>query len=53
MAPKREGPFEITDVLGPLTYRLHLPERWKIHNVFHASLLRRYKENEVYGTNYE
>ena len=53
MAPKREGPFEITDVLGPLTYRLHLPETWKIHNVFHASLLRRYRENEIYGTNYE
>ena len=40
MAPKREGLFEITDVLGPLTYRLNLPETWKIHNVFHASLLR-------------
>ena len=53
MAPKREGPFEITDVLGPLTYRLNLPETWKIHNVFHASLLRRYRENEVYGANYE
>ena len=52
MAPKREGPFEIIDTLGPLTYRLKLPETWKIHNVFHASLLRRYKENDVYGTNY-
>ena len=39
MAPKREGPFEIIDVLGPLTYRLNLPEAWRIHNVFHASLL--------------
>ena len=28
MAPKREGPFEIEDVLGPLTYRLKLPESW-------------------------
>ena len=53
MAPKREGPFEITDVLGPLTYRLRLPEAWKIHNVFHASLLRRYRENGIYGENYE
>ena len=53
MAPKREGPFEIMDVLGPLTYRLHLPEMWKIHNVFHTLLLRRYRENEIYGTNYE
>ena len=26
MAPRREGPFKITDVLGPLTYRLQLPK---------------------------
>ena len=39
MAPKQEGLFKITDVLGPLTYQLELPETWRIHNVFHASLL--------------
>ena len=53
MALRREGPFEIVDVLGPLTYMLKLPETWKIHNVSHASLLRQYKENDVYGTNYD
>ena len=52
MAPKREGPFEITEVLGPVTYRLKLPSPWKVHNAFHASLLRQYKENEVYGANF-
>ena len=26
LAPKREGPFEITEVLNPLNYRLSLPE---------------------------
>ena len=26
MAPKREGPFEIEEVLGPVTYQLKLPE---------------------------
>jgi hypothetical protein len=39
IAPKREGPFEIDEVLGPVTYRLKLPESWRIHNVFHAILL--------------
>jgi hypothetical protein len=39
IAPKREGPFEIDEVLGPVTYRLKLLESWKIHNVFHATLL--------------
>ena len=52
MSPKREGPFEIDEVLGPITYRLKLPSTWKIHNVFHATLLRPYIENEIYGNNY-
>ena len=37
MKPKREGPFIITEVLGPVTYRLQLPTSWRIHNVFHAT----------------
>ena len=52
IALKREGPFEIVKVLGPVTYQLKLPETWKIHNVFHAALLRQYRETEVYGANY-
>ena len=52
MAFKREGPFEIEEVLGPLTYRLKLPESWRIHNVFHATLLRPYRESGIYGENY-
>ena len=52
ITPKREGPFEIDEVLGPVTYRLKLPTSWKIHNVFHAALLRPYIENEIYGNNY-
>jgi hypothetical protein len=52
MAPKREGPFLITEVLSPITYRLQLPRSWKIHDVFHAILLRPYKETEIYRENY-
>ena len=52
MAPKQEGPFEIEEVLGPVTYQLKLLETWKIHKVFHATLLRPYRENKVYGENY-
>jgi Chromo (CHRromatin Organisation MOdifier) domain len=52
IAPKREGPFEINEVLRPVTYWLKLLELWRIHNVFHATLLRPYIENEVYGNNY-
>ena len=52
MAPKREGPFSITEVLSPITYRLGLPRTWKIHDVFHATLLRPYRETDVYGENF-
>ena len=52
ITPKREGPFKIEERLGPITYRLKLPETWRIHNVFHATLLRPYIENKIYGNNY-
>ena len=50
--PRCEGPFEIDEVLGPVTYRLKLPSSWKIHNVFHVILLRPYVETEVHGNNF-
>ena len=28
------------------------PATWQIHNVFHATLLRQYKENEIYRQNF-
>jgi len=49
---KREGPFLITEVLGPVNYRLKLPDKWKQQNTFHASLLTPYKESNVHGPNY-
>ena len=48
----REGPFIIEEVLGPLTYRLKLPHGWKIHPVFHASLLSPYQETQTHGPGY-
>jgi hypothetical protein len=49
---KREGPFVITEVLGPLNYRLKLPEGWKIHPMFHALLLSPYVENGMHRRNF-
>jgi hypothetical protein len=51
-ALKREGPFTITKVLFPIVYQLRLPQIWKIHNVFHTSLLTLYRENEIHGRNF-
>lgn len=45
-APRYLGPFKISEVLGPVTYRLELPEDWKLHNVFHVSLLRQFLKDE-------
>ncbi|KAG8478614.1 hypothetical protein CXB51_028428 [Gossypium anomalum] len=39
-------PYEIIERIGPVAYRLLLPpELAKIHNVFHVSMLRRYRSN--------
>ena len=50
--PKREGPFKIKDVLGLLTYQLDIPKRWKIHNVFHATLLSPFRQTDVHGPSF-
>jgi hypothetical protein len=33
------GPFEILDIISPTAIRLPLPTKWKIHPVFHVSLI--------------
>jgi Chromo (CHRromatin Organisation MOdifier) domain len=42
MTPKQERPFKVEEVLGPVTYWLKLPTTWKVHNIFHAVLLKPY-----------
>ena len=46
LSPGFIGPYEVIEKVGPVAYRLALPlELEKIHNVFHVSLLRRYRSN--------
>jgi len=35
----RFGPYQVEEVMGPLTYRIRLPPHWRVNNVFHRSKL--------------
>ena len=52
LAPRRHGPFLITERISPVAYKLALPPTWTIHDVFHASLLTPYRETSQHGANY-
>jgi len=52
LAPRRHGPFSITQVISPVIYKLALPHQWTIHPMFHASLLTPYSETKEHGENY-
>jgi hypothetical protein len=52
LVPRRHGPFEITDIISDVVYKLKLPPSWKIHDVFHALLLSPYHEMAIHRPNY-
>ena len=53
LAPRRYGPFSITRVVSRTSYQLKLPTQWKLHDVFHATLLTPYKETALNGQSYQ
>ena len=46
LSPRFIGPYEVIEKVGPMAYRLALPQNLeKIHNVFHVSMLWRYRSD--------
>ncbi|KAA3461826.1 Retrotransposon gag protein [Gossypium australe] len=46
LSPRFIGLYDIIERVGPVAYRLSFPpELEKIHNVFHVSMLRRYRSD--------
>ncbi len=52
LTPKCLGPFRIIQEISLVAYRLELPTNWRIHNVFHASLLMPYHKMQAHGPNF-
>ena len=47
LSPRFIGLYEILERVGPIAYRLALPPKLtKLHDVFHVSILRRYRSDE-------
>ena len=46
LSPRFIGPYEVIEKVGPIAYLIALPpDLEKIHNVFHVSMLRRYRSD--------
>jgi hypothetical protein len=45
LLPKWIGPFEVVQVVGPVAYKLKMNPGWRVHLVFHVSLLELYRED--------
>ena len=43
LSPKLYGPFQVLEKRGARAFKLNISDRWKIHPVFHVSLLEPYR----------
>jgi hypothetical protein len=45
LLPKWIGPCEVVQVVGPVAYKLKMNPGWRVHHVFHVSLLEPYRKD--------
>jgi hypothetical protein len=54
LSPRYLGPFLTLERVGPIAYKLDLPDGWTgIHNVFHVFQLKRYRPDDDHALNDE
>jgi hypothetical protein len=44
LAPKYFRPYQVLERIGPVSYRLQLPQRAHIHDVFHVAFLKKFDD---------
>jgi len=47
LASKHLGPYNVVGHIGQNAYRIDTPRNWRVHNVFHTSLLSRTKTDSI------
>lgn len=53
LAPKFLGPYPIIAKISDLVYKLKLPKTLRIHDIFHVSLLEKYRQDTIPGRKYK
>ena len=53
LSPRYCGTFEVLDIIGPIAYKLAFPASTRAHNVFHASLLKKYVHDPNHVINWD
>ena len=52
LSPRQYRPFEVATKISHVAYQINLSKAWKIHDIFHTSLLMLYEETNEHRPNF-